>query len=123
MHYAIAADASSVYRLFPCSPLPSDIQLTDVEGKSVGPPLDISLATSLTELTNVVNELLQNDERLPYLFTVDNVEVTSNLARCVAAAAAAATAVLRAAAILLREQRQTPASGCAGTVLTPAATL
>lgn len=60
------------------------IQLVDVEGKAVGPPLDISLATSLTELTNVVNELLQNEDPMPYLFTVDNMEVTFNLARVVA---------------------------------------
>ena len=60
------------------------VQLVDVEGAVSGPPLDISLGTRLDQLTDVVNELLSNKEPLPYLFTVENTEITSTLAHTVA---------------------------------------
>jgi WD40 repeat protein len=60
------------------------VQLVDREGNNSGPPLDISLGTRLDQLNAVVNELLSNDEKLPYLFTVDNTEITKTLAHTVA---------------------------------------
>lgn len=60
------------------------LQLVDNEGNPTGPPLDISLATRFTQLNDVVNELLSNEDPLPYLFTLDNTEITKTLARTVA---------------------------------------
>eukprot|EP01044_Picomonas_judraskeda_P000591 COSAG03_NODE_27_length_18901_cov_16.004680_6_plen_569_part_00 len=60
------------------------VQLVDNEGNTTGPPLDISLGTRLTQLNDVVNELLSNEDPLPYLFTLDNMEITNTLARTVA---------------------------------------
>jgi ribosome assembly protein 4 len=60
------------------------VQLVDSEGNTTGPPLDISLGTRLGQLNDVVNELLSNEDPLPYLFTLDNMEITNTLARTVA---------------------------------------
>ena len=71
------------------------IQLVDNEGNTTGPPLDISLGTRLGQLNDVVNELLRNEEPLPYLFTMDNTEITNTLARTVADLGASTERMLR----------------------------
>ena len=60
------------------------VQLVDNEGNTTGPPLDISLGTRLGQLNDVVNELLSNEDPLPYLFTLENTEITNTLAKTVA---------------------------------------
>lgn len=47
-------------------------------------PLDISLGTRLNQLNDVVNELLSNEDPLPYLFTLDNVspQAIGSCSRC-----------------------------------------
>mmetsp|Transcript_24754 Transcript_24754/g.44080 ORF Transcript_24754/g.44080 Transcript_24754/m.44080 type:complete len:514 (+) Transcript_24754:45-1586(+) len=56
------------------------IQFVDPEGKQAGPELDVPLGTSKEQLTTLLNQLLKNDEELPYSFHLEEHEVVSNLA-------------------------------------------
>lgn len=44
-----------------------------------GGQLDIPLGTTVEELTEIINKLLNNEEKLPYSFSFENLEVSSFL--------------------------------------------
>lgn len=57
------------------------LQLRSPDGDATGPPLDLPVSSTTEQLTTIVNELLGNEERLPYAFflTSSRVEVTTEL--------------------------------------------
>lgn len=56
------------------------IQLVDPEGNPTGPEMDVSLGTSREQLTQLLNQVLENEEELPYSFHLEDTEIVSNLA-------------------------------------------
>ncbi|KAI9356193.1 quinon protein alcohol dehydrogenase-like superfamily [Zopfochytrium polystomum] len=54
-------------------------QLKSPEGDTLGPPLSLPAASTPEQLALIVNELLQNEEPLPYTFHVDNHEILNHL--------------------------------------------
>ncbi|CDF37491.1 WD40-repeat containing protein [Chondrus crispus] len=57
------------------------IQFQSAEGEKAGPSLDIPLSSTPEQLTSLLNELLENDEPLPYAFFLSDSreEVTKSL--------------------------------------------
>lgn len=49
------------------------------EGESVGSTMDLPLSITAEQLELLINQLLNNDEHLPYSFFVDNVEIKQNI--------------------------------------------
>ncbi|CAI5986354.1 unnamed protein product [Closterium sp. NIES-65] len=54
-------------------------QLADAEGKLAGNPVDIPQDAGPRELTALLNAILNNEERLPYAFYIDDREVSEPL--------------------------------------------
>ncbi|GJP46253.1 hypothetical protein CLOM_g5559 [Closterium sp. NIES-68] len=54
-------------------------QLADAEGKLAGNPVDIPQDAGPRELTALLNAILQNEEKLPYAFYIDDREVSEPL--------------------------------------------
>eukprot|EP00741_Cyanophora_paradoxa_P009357 tig00000144_g9065.t1 len=54
-------------------------QLTSESGEATGPQLEVSLDITPDQLVTLVNQLLQNDEKLPYAFFVKGEEVVEDL--------------------------------------------
>jgi ribosome assembly protein 4 len=50
-----------------------------MEGNAAGPQLSIPLDTDPKKLTQLINELLQNKDRVPYAFYVDETELVADL--------------------------------------------
>ncbi|CAL1361770.1 unnamed protein product [Linum trigynum] len=50
-------------------------QFTDPEGNSLGPPLYLPQNAGPPQLQQIVNELLKNEEKLPYAFYISNQEL------------------------------------------------
>ena len=61
-------------------------QFETQEGERTGPQLDVPLGTTPAELAVIVNELLRNDEAVPYAFYVAEEEVSSSLAAAIGGA-------------------------------------
>ena len=61
-------------------------QFETQEGERTGPQLDVPLGTTPAELAVIVNELLRNDESVPYAFYVAEEEVSSSLAAAIGGA-------------------------------------
>ena len=61
-------------------------QLVTADGERTGPQLDVPLGTTPAELAVIVNELLRNDEAVPYAFYVAEEEVSSSLAAAIGGA-------------------------------------
>ncbi|KAJ1527329.1 Notchless protein 1, partial [Nowakowskiella sp. JEL0078] len=61
--------------------LPSHVlaQFVSEDGELHGPQLNLPLDVSPTQLQLLLNNLLQNDEPLPYSFSVDNEEITNSV--------------------------------------------
>ena len=76
-------------------------QFETADGERTGPQLDVPLGTTPAELAVIVNELLRNDESVPYAFYVAEEEVSSSLA---AAIGGAARDELAASAVNARRQ-------------------
>ncbi|KAI8815386.1 quinon protein alcohol dehydrogenase-like superfamily [Cladochytrium replicatum] len=57
--------------------LPSNVvvQFKSTEGELTGPPVNLPVETNQEQLQLLINELLKNDEPLPYSFMVDDTEV------------------------------------------------
>lgn len=56
------------------------IQLVDPEGNVTGPEMDVPLGTTKEQLTMLLNQVLENEEEMPYSFHMDDNEIVSNLA-------------------------------------------
>ncbi|CAJ0876441.1 661_t:CDS:2, partial [Entrophospora sp. SA101] len=54
-------------------------QLKSVDGEITGPPLSLPVDITPEQLELLVNQLLNNDEHLPYSFSVDDKEITTTL--------------------------------------------
>ncbi|RGB25566.1 putative Notchless [Rhizophagus diaphanus] len=54
-------------------------QLKSIEGEIIGAPLSLPANVTPEQLELLVNQLLSNDEPLPYSFSVDDKEITSTL--------------------------------------------
>ncbi|KAG9299423.1 hypothetical protein G9A89_009375 [Geosiphon pyriformis] len=54
-------------------------QLKSVEGESSGPPLSLPANVTPQQLQLLINQLLDNEDPLPYAFHVDDKEITTNL--------------------------------------------
>ena len=54
-------------------------QLKSPEGVPQGPPLNLPVDSTPEQLMLLLNNLLQNDESLPYTFFVNDVEINNNL--------------------------------------------
>ncbi|GBG84316.1 hypothetical protein CBR_g38286 [Chara braunii] len=54
-------------------------RLADVEGKSLGPQLDLPHDVGPPELEVLLNSLLQNEDKLPYTFYIDDRELVGEL--------------------------------------------
>ncbi|CAG8530576.1 1805_t:CDS:10 [Acaulospora morrowiae] len=54
-------------------------QLTTINGESTGPPLSLPVNVTPEQLGLLINQLLNNDEHLPYAFSVDQREITTSL--------------------------------------------
>ena len=61
-------------------------QFETADGERTGPQLDVPLGTTPAELAVIVNELLRNDESVPYAFYVAEEEVSSSLAAAIGGA-------------------------------------
>eukprot|EP01100_Stratorugosa_tubuloviscum_P009626 TRINITY_DN402_c2_g1_i1.p1 TRINITY_DN402_c2_g1~~TRINITY_DN402_c2_g1_i1.p1 ORF type:complete len:496 (-),score=223.21 TRINITY_DN402_c2_g1_i1:156-1643(-) len=55
------------------------IQLKSVEGELTGPQLLVPIGITPEQLEAILNELLSNEEKLPYSFFIDQKEIISNL--------------------------------------------
>eukprot|EP00386_Alphamonas_edax_P002187 GDKI01006568.1.p1 GENE.GDKI01006568.1~~GDKI01006568.1.p1 ORF type:complete len:528 (-),score=150.94 GDKI01006568.1:162-1700(-) len=57
------------------------VQFTDPEGNSAGPQLDVPMNITKEQMESLLNQLLQNEEKMPYSFTLNEnaVEVTESL--------------------------------------------
>lgn len=53
--------------------------LTDPENRSLGPPLDLPQDAGPKELHLLINTLLQNEEKLPYAFYINDKELVGSL--------------------------------------------
>lgn len=56
------------------------VQFTSEDGEATGPQLDVPLNVTNKQLEQILNELLSNDEDIPYSFYVAETEVSSSLA-------------------------------------------
>ena len=56
------------------------------EGERTGPQLDIPLDTTAGQLQLIINELLKNDEKVPYSFYIAEDEITSSLQQAIGSA-------------------------------------
>jgi ribosome assembly protein 4 len=54
-------------------------QFKSPEGVPQGPPLNLPVDSTPEQLMLLLNNLLQNDESLPYTFFVNDLEISSNL--------------------------------------------
>jgi ribosome assembly protein 4 len=54
-------------------------QFTNPEGISSGPPLNLPVDSTPEQLMLLLNNLLNNEESLPYTFFVNDVEINNNL--------------------------------------------
>ena len=54
-------------------------QFESVEGERAGPQLDVPLETTSAQLATILNQLLSNDDPVPYSFYVNDGEVTGSL--------------------------------------------
>ena len=61
-------------------------QFETADGERTGPQLDVPLETTPAELAVIVNELLRNDEAVPYAFYVAEEEVSTSLAAAIGGA-------------------------------------
>ena len=61
-------------------------QFETADGERTGPQLDVPLGTTPAELAVIVNELLRNDEAVPYAFYVAEEEVSTSLAAAIGGA-------------------------------------
>lgn len=61
------------------------VGLCVIQGEPTGPQLDIPLDTTQAQMEELVNELLENDERTPYAFFVNDEELLSKLRDAIAA--------------------------------------
>jgi len=55
------------------------IHFVDPDGNRAGPELDVPLGSSKEQLTELLNQLLENEEELPYSFHLQDAEITSSL--------------------------------------------
>jgi len=55
------------------------IQLKNTDGESVGPPLDLQDDVTPAQLNTLLNTLLENEEKLPYSFYIDDKELSAEL--------------------------------------------
>jgi len=56
------------------------VQFVDPDGNRAGPELDVPLGSSKEQLTTLLNQLLENDEEMPYSFHLEDTEIVSSLA-------------------------------------------
>lgn len=54
-------------------------QFQDQEGKTAGPPLSLPSSTTHDQLEQLINQLLQNDEHLPYSFQANDSEIITSI--------------------------------------------
>eukprot|EP00792_Barthelona_sp_PAP020_P003637 TRINITY_DN157_c0_g1_i1.p1 TRINITY_DN157_c0_g1~~TRINITY_DN157_c0_g1_i1.p1 ORF type:complete len:461 (-),score=101.63 TRINITY_DN157_c0_g1_i1:448-1830(-) len=55
------------------------IQFKTEEGELTGPPIQVSKESGVETLNEIVNDLLQNEERIPYQFLVESFHITEYL--------------------------------------------
>eukprot|EP00947_MAST-08B_sp_MAST-8B-sp1_P002866 g2866.t1 len=55
------------------------VQFQAMDGDTAGPQIDVAMDTTAAQMEVIVNELLQNDEKVPYAFYVDDDEMMSDL--------------------------------------------
>ena len=61
-------------------------QFETAEGDRTGPQLDVPVETTPAQLQLIINELLQNEEKVPYSFYVSEEEVSSTLEKALGSA-------------------------------------
>ncbi|KAL2915398.1 ribosome assembly [Polyrhizophydium stewartii] len=54
-------------------------QFQSADGEPAGPPLNLPIDVNPEQLELLLNNLLQNDDPMPYSFSVDDTDITSNL--------------------------------------------
>ena len=55
------------------------VQFQAMNGTTAGPQIDVSMDTTPAQMEVIINELLQNDEAVPYAFYVDEEEIMEDL--------------------------------------------
>lgn len=55
-------------------------QFETAEGERTGPQLDVPVGTTASQLQLIINTLLQNEEKVPYSFYINDTEVTGEVA-------------------------------------------
>mmetsp|Transcript_9676 Transcript_9676/g.18434 ORF Transcript_9676/g.18434 Transcript_9676/m.18434 type:complete len:502 (+) Transcript_9676:3-1508(+) len=55
------------------------VEFTTTEGETTGPQLDVPLQSTPKELNELINTLLENEEKLPYSFFFDDEEIAEEL--------------------------------------------
>ncbi|KAI8927399.1 hypothetical protein BC831DRAFT_510942 [Entophlyctis helioformis] len=54
-------------------------QFQSTDGQTAGPPLNLPIDVTPEQLELLLNNLLQNDDPMPYSFSVDDTDITNNL--------------------------------------------
>ncbi|CAM9760754.1 unnamed protein product [Choristocarpus tenellus] len=92
------------------------VQFTSLDGESKGPQIDVPLGSTPLQMEELVNQLLENDGKVPYTFYVKDTEVIESLERTVADLGISTEAVLRVVYQPLAVFRVRPVTRCTSTM-------
>ncbi|CAK4101877.1 unnamed protein product [Aphanomyces euteiches] len=92
-------------------------QFKNEQGENVGPQLDIPVASTVTQMEELINQLLDNgNQKVPYSFYLNDVEITDTLVSSVQAQKASTEAVLTITFQPLAVFRVRPVTRCTDTL-------
>ncbi|CAM9121547.1 unnamed protein product [Discosporangium mesarthrocarpum] len=92
------------------------VQFAALDGEIKGPQIDVPLGSTPSQLEELINQLLENEQKVPYTFYVRDTEVLDSLANTVTELGVSTEAVLRVVYQPLAVFRVRPVTRCTNTM-------
>eukprot|EP00752_Nemacystus_decipiens_P013479 g11938.t1 len=92
------------------------VQFATLEGENKGPQIDVPLGSTVLQMEELMNQLLENKNKVPYTFYVKDTEVMETLEQTVSELAVSTEAVLRVSYQPLAVFRVRPVTRCTSTM-------
>ncbi|CAM9111871.1 unnamed protein product [Ectocarpus sp. 12 AP-2014] len=92
------------------------VQFATLEGENKGPQIDVPLGSTVLQMEELMNQLLENKDKVPYTFYVNDAEVMETLEQTVSELAVSTEAVLRVSYQPLAVFRVRPVTRCTSTM-------
>ncbi|CAM9693579.1 unnamed protein product, partial [Sphacelaria rigidula] len=92
------------------------VQFATMEGEIKGPQIDVPLGSTVPQMEELMNQLLENDNKVPYTFYVNGTEVMESLDQVVTELGLSTEAVLSVSYQPLAVFRVRPVTRCTSTM-------